>query len=277
MPISLLHIDAFTDRPFAGNPAAVCLLPEPADERWMQDLATELNLSETAYLTPLPDPAGPTWSLRWFTPTVEVDLCGHATLAAAHALVHEHGVEAELLRFSTRSGILPARVVGEGRYELDFPADPVTPTDPLPGLLEGLRVDPATVVSVARGRTDAFVVLATPEAVVALSPDHTVLRDVPVRGVVVTAAGGPGPDGAGVDCTSRFFAPGSGIDEDPVTGSAHCLVGPWWGAELDRTTLVAHQASARGGLLHLTLDGDRVRMAGDAVTVLRATLEPAAS
>jgi PhzF family phenazine biosynthesis protein len=268
--LPLLTVDAFTDRSFAGNPAAVCVLDTAADETWMQALAAEMNLSETAYLVPVEGG----WNLRWFTPAVEVDLCGHATLASAHVLFNERGGahdNLEELRFSTKSGWLTARRQDDGWIELDFPADTATPLDAPSGLLDALRLDAAQVAGVFRGRSDLLVELADAAEVRACDPDHRALAALDVRGAMVTAAGDDGVH----DFVSRFFAPGSGIDEDPVTGSAHCLLGPFWAARLGRTELVAYQASRRGGVVRVSVRDDRVGLAGQAVTVLRASLTAA--
>lgn len=255
----IVQVDAFTDRPFAGNPAAVCVLPGPGDARWMQHIATEMNLAETAFL----HPEGDAWRLRWFTPAVEVDLCGHATLASAHVLWEEgHAPRGERLRFLTRSGVLGA-APRDGWIELDFPAEPARPVAAPPHLLEAL----GTSGTVAKNRMD-YLVEVTDEAVVRqLAPDLARLRLIPARGVVVTARAG-----APYDFVSRFFGPAVGVDEDPVTGSAHCALGPWWAERLGRTTLTAFQASARGGVVRVEVRGERVALLGQAVTVLRGEL-----
>ena len=259
----LLHIDAFTDRPFKGNPAAVCLLERERDASWMQSVGAELNLSETAFLVPRDDG----WTLRWFTPTVEVDLCGHATLASAHALWSESILDpADIAHFHTRSGLLTASLDGD-LIELNFPATPETRSDTPPGLLESLGVSKPKYVG--KNKFDYIVEVESEEAVRALKPDHAGLRKLPVRGVIVTSRASSGQ----YDFVSRFFAPGSGIDEDPVTGSAHCCLTPYLAAKLGKNELVAYQASPRGGSLRLKLDGDRVRLAGRAVTILRGRLE----
>jgi PhzF family phenazine biosynthesis protein len=259
-------VDAFTDRPFAGNPAAVCLGTAASgdhlgDERWMQQVAAEFNLAETAFLA-----GGPgSYDLRWFTPQVEVDLCGHATLAAAHVL-WETGETADVLAFRTRSGVLTAERTAGG-ITLGLPADTPTPvTEEVGPLLAALGVPAAR--SVHRGRDDYLVELADAEAVRAVRPDFAALRSIPTRGVIVTAAGGA----ADADFVSRFFGPAVGIDEDPVTGSAHCLLGPFWAPRLGRTTLRAAQLSARGGRLDVEVGPDTVRLTGAAVTVLRGQL-----
>jgi PhzF family phenazine biosynthesis protein len=261
MPIPLLQIDAFTDRPFAGNPAAVCLLEAEADAAWMQAVAAEMNLSETAFL----HPAAEGYGLRWFTPTVEVDLCGHATLASAHALWETRRAAADrAIAFHSGSGRLTARQVGDW-IELDFPAVRAEPAEPPSGLLEALG---ARAERVARNRLDYLVEVRTPGEVRALRPDHRALRSLAARGVMVTALA----DAPGVDFVSRYFAPGAGIDEDPVTGSAHCCLGPFWGERLGKRELVGYQASARGGTVRVRCEGNRVILGGQAVTVLRGEL-----
>ena len=263
----LFQVDAFTAEPFAGNPAAVCLLEdEDADPGWMQRVAAEMNLSETAFLRPRAE-AG-RYVLRWFTPAVEVELCGHATLASAHVLWTEGLADAaQELRFDTASGPLAARRDGDGAIWLDFPATPAAPVDPPAGLLEALGAVAARWVGL--GRFDYLVELEDEAAVRALAPDVRRLAGLGVRGVIVTAAaGGPG----GHDFVSRFFAPGAGIDEDPVTGSAHCTLGPFWAERLGRAELTGFQASARGGLVQVRPRGDRVLLGGRAVTVLRGQL-----
>ncbi len=258
MPLPLFQVDAFTDRPFAGNPAAVCLLPEPRADAWMQHVAAEMNLSETAFLVREPDG----YNLRWFTPTVEVDLCGHATLASAHVL-WEQGLlkPGEPARFSTRSGPLTCTRAG-GMIEMDFPAKPERPADSPPGLAEMLGVVP---IYVGMNQFDYLVELRSAAAVRALRPDHAGLAKLSVRGVIVTSRS----DAAGHDFVSRFFAPGSGVAEDPVTGSAHCCLGPFWQARLGKAELVGFQASARGGTVRVRMAGERVFLGGQAVTNFR--------
>jgi len=258
----LLQIDAFADQPFRGNPAAVCLLDRERDERWMQNVGAEMNLSETAFLLPQKDG----WSLRWFTPKIEVALCGHATLASAHALWEERLLSpTDTARFHTKSGLLTARQ-RDGLIELDFPATPEQKSDPPPNLLEALGVSLPRYVG--RNKFDYIVEVGSEEEVRALNPDHARLRQIEVRGVIVTSRASNGQ----YDFVSRFFAPGSGIDEDPVTGSAHCCLTPYWAERLKKRELDAYQASPRGGMLRLRLDGDRVKIAGRAVTVLRGEL-----
>lgn len=266
-----IHIvDAFTDRPFAGNPAAVCVLAGPAEPGWMQRVAMEMNLSETAFPRPVGDPDAD-FELRWFTPQVEVALCGHATLAAAHVLYETGAVPPDRpVRFRTlRSGVLTVRRDG-GVLEMDFPACPPEETDPPAGLAEALGVTPSWT-----GRNvqnDVLAVLDDAETVRSLAPNTSALADMDTRGICVTArvdaAAGPGSP----DFVSRFFAPAVGIPEDPVTGSAHCMLAPFWAGRLGRTLMRARQASPRGGDLRVAVRGDRVILAGNAVTVLDGTL-----
>jgi PhzF family phenazine biosynthesis protein len=256
----LLQIDAFTSEPFRGNPAAVCFLDGERDDRWMANVAAEMNLSETAFLLPRNDD----WSLRWFTPAVEVDLCGHATLASAHAIWSENVSGAGELRFHTRSGVLTAKRAGD-LIELDFPAKREEQIAAPAGLLDALGTTHATYVG--RNQFDYLVELPTEAEVRNLKPDHAVLRQLPVRGIIVTSRG----DGE-YDFVSRFFAPGSGIDEDPVTGSSHVCLTPYWAQRLGKNEMSAFQASPRGGAVRVRLDGDRVKLGGRAVTVLRGEL-----
>ena len=258
----ITQVDAFTDTLFSGNPAAVCLPEEPRDAAWMQSVAGEMNLSETAFLRRRPDGA---FDLRWFTPAVEVDLCGHATLAAAHVL-WEQGVCAppDELRFHTRSGLLTARRSGDW-IQLDFPADPARAAAPPDGLLEALGAEPRYL---GRGRFDYLVELETEAAVRGLRPDLHRLRAVDTRGVIVTARAAT----RGFDFVSRFFAPASGVDEDPVTGSAHCCLGPYWRRQTGRDEFTAYQASPRGGVVRVRVNGDRVLLLGQALTVFTAEL-----
>ena len=261
MSIRIVQVDAFTAIPFAGNPAAVCVLASAASEQWMQHVAREMNLSETAFLYR----SGDTWQLRWFTPTVEIALCGHATLASAHVLWEDRylppGTQA---RFDTMSGRLTAD--REGAWiAMDFPAVPVTPVEAPPDLLPALGV---TAVAVGKNRMDYLVEVGSEAEVLASAPDHSRLRRLRVRGVIVTARASDSQ----YDFVSRFFAPGSGVDEDPVTGSAHCALAPYWAAKLGRTELVGRQASARGGIVKVRTQGERVILAGQAVVVLRGEL-----
>lgn len=261
MPQTIVQVDAFTDRAFSGNPAAVCVLPGPRDEAWMQAVAREMNLSETAFL----HPEANGYRLRWFTPSVEVDLCGHATLASAHVLWEDgHLAPGDVARFHTRSGVLTARRDGEW-IEMEFPALPASPTDPPPELGRALGVEPRCV---GRSRFDLLVELDDEATVRSLEPDLGLLRRIDARGVIVTARA----DGGEFDFVSRFFAPQVGVDEDPVTGSAHCVLGPYWQQRLGRDEFLAYQASPRGGVVRVAVDGPRVRLAGRAVTVLRGQL-----
>jgi len=269
MDVEIYQVDAFSDRPFAGNPAGVCVLDAPGRETWMRDVAAEMNLSETAFL----HPEGAGWRLRWFTPTVEVDLCGHATLASAHVLWTERGVPSDRpLAFSTLSGPLGAAPGDGGWIELDFPAEPVTPADPPAGLLEALGLD--VVEAAGRNRMDWLLAVPDEGTLRALDPDFRALGQVDARGVAVTAPPGEATrrEHPRVDFVSRFFAPAAGVNEDPVTGSAHCALGPWWSARLGRETVLGRQVSRRGGLVRVTHRGTRVTLAGRAVTALRGRI-----
>lgn len=267
--IPLFKVDAFTGVPFRGNPAAVCLTDGPRDPRWMQDVAREMNLAETAFVSPKPATNPAThedgFDLRWFTPTVEVDLCGHATLASAHVL-WESGrlAPGAIARFHTKSGVLTASQEGSW-ITLDFPSTPAEPA-PVPAGLAGAVG--ANLRYVGRSRFDYLLELDNEDVVRSLRPDLQALVKLPVRGVIVTSRATT----PGVDFVSRFFGPASGIDEDPVTGSAHCALAPYWSPRLGKHAFVAHQVSARGGVLRVTLAGDRVRLAGQAVTIVRGEL-----
>lgn len=257
----LWQVDAFTDRPFAGNPAAVCLLAEERDTAWMESLAAEMNLSETVFVRPLADG----YSLRWFTPTIEVPLCGHATLASAHFLYASGRVALQdAIRFHTRSGVLTARRNGD-RIELDFPSAPPKEVAPPPGLLSALSL--ATSLFIGKTSLDTYLVHTDPDRLRALAPDFVALAPL-AHGVIVTA---PSDDDR-YDFFSRFFAPAAGINEDPVTGSAHCALAPYWSSRLGRDELTGYQASQRGGTVYTRLAGDRVILAGNAVTVLKGEL-----
>jgi PhzF family phenazine biosynthesis protein len=258
--LKFLQIDAFTSEAFKGNPAAVCFMDGARDDHWMANVAAEMNLAETAFLTPGDD----AWGLRWFTPTVEVDLCGHATLASAHAIWSENVSNDDLLRFQTRSGVLTAKHDGD-MIELDFPAKREESIAAPAGLFDALGISSASYVG--RNQFDYIVELPSEGEVRALKPDHAVLRQLPVRGVIVTSRGS-----GDYDFISRFFAPGSGVDEDPVTGSSHCCLTPYWSERLGKTEMNAYQASPRGGAIRVRLDGERVKLAGHAVTVLRGEL-----
>lgn len=254
-------VDAFTATPFAGNPAAVCVLKEAAGEEWMRAVAREMNLSETAFLYPY----GNDFSLRWFTPAVEVALCGHATLASSHVLWEEgHLPPGQQARFRTISGLLTAERKGDW-IELDFPAARVEDADPPRGLIDALGIKARYV---GKNKFDYLVEAESEEAVRKATPDHTALRRVQARGVIITSRS----DSPEFDFVSRFFAPGSGIDEDPVTGSAHCALGPYWEKRLQRREFVAYQASQRGGVVRVRVEGERIKLGGQAVTVLRGEL-----
>jgi len=258
MPVKIVQVDAFTATPFAGNPAAVCVLPAAPNEAWMRDVAREMNLSETAFLHP--ENGG--YRLRWLTPAIEVDLCGHATLASAHVLWEDGHIPADAeARFHTRSGLLTCRRNGAW-IEMNFPAKMAEPAEPPRQLAEALG---AELLFVGRNQFDYLVEVADEAALRALNPNH-LLRQLPVRGVIVTARGGV------YDFVSRFFAPGSGIDEDPVTGSAHSALAPFWSKRLGKAEMIGFQASARGGVVKVRVEGDRVYMSGQAVTVMRGDL-----
>lgn len=300
MPHPLFLVDAFTERPFAGNPAGVCLLDRPSDARWMQAVAQEMQQAETAFLARQPDDArgGGRWELRWFTPICEVDLCGHATLASAHVL-WERGLAPPdaSLRFATRSGELRATrsTSGAPRIELDFPAEVAHAAPPPSALLPALRLPPRCVPTfVGRNRMDWLVELGGADgtsggvaegdaAVRALAPDLALLATIPARGVIVTARAGVATQadartsGRAFEFVSRFFAPAAGVPEDPVTGSAHCALAPHWSARCGRDELSGYQASPRGGAVDVKLAGDRVLLRGRAVTVLRGELADAAA
>ncbi|UCG51314.1 MAG: PhzF family phenazine biosynthesis protein [Candidatus Latescibacterota bacterium] len=261
MTQTIVQVDSFTDRRFAGNPAAVCIMESAANEGWMQDVAREMNLSETAFLFP----KGDEYHLRWFTPLVEVDLCGHATLASAHVLFEDHGHPPDKpIRFVTRSGVITAKKKGDW-IEFDFPASPVNETTPPGGLLEALGVVPKFV---GKSQTDYLIEVESDSAVREVQPNFGSLASLPVQSVTVTGRNSKGE----IDFTSRFFAPAIGIDEDPVTGFAHTLLAPYWSQVLGKKELEAYQASARGGVLRLRLEGDRVCIAGQAIIVLRGEL-----
>lgn len=261
MSVPLLAVDAFTAVPFRGNPAAVCLLDVAVDDAWMQDLAAEMNLSETAFVTPTADG----FDLRWFTPTTEVELCGHATLASAHALWETDRLARDApARFQTRwKGELVAARDGAS-IALDFPAAPSTSVDEPTGLSAALG---APLAVVARNDLHHLVEVADANTVRTLSPDFAALHAVDVEAVTVTAAS----DDPAYDFVSRYFTPRHGIDEDPVTGSAHCSLGPWWGERLGKTEVVGYQASRRGGVVRVRVrPGEpRVTLLGEAVTVWR--------
>jgi PhzF family phenazine biosynthesis protein len=253
-------VDAFTDEPFHGNPATVCWLDSERDTAWMQAVAAEMNLSETAFVRRLPEGL----ELRWFTPTIEVDLCGHATLATAHAIWSEQLVPDDVLRFKTRSGWLTCRQ-SHGKIELDFPSTPPAMMPVTDALQQALQVP---VVEAGVSRFYQLAVLESAAAVRTCRPDYQKMRELPTLGVIITALS----DDGDFDIMSRFFAPAMGVDEDPVCGSAHCCLAPFWASRLNKTEIHAYQASTRGGILHLELQGDRVALRGNAVTVWRGEL-----
>jgi len=269
MSIPIVQVDAFAAAPFTGNPAAVCILDQPADARWMQNVALEMNLSETAFLWREDDG----YRLRWFTPQAEVDLCGHATLASAHVLWEDgHLRPDETARFATRSGTLLAERRAAGaedfRIWMDFPATPVEPVTDTPERAAVLAALGCRASFVGKNRFDWLVALADEDAVAALAPDLSALARTPARGVIVTAPAATDD----VDFVSRFFAPAVGVPEDPVTGSAHCALAPYWAAKLGRDEMKATQASQRGGEVRVVVAGERVKLGGHAVTTLRGEL-----
>jgi len=259
--VAITQVDSFTSTPFSGNPAAVCILDEIPPEWWLRDVAREMNLSETAYLVPHEDG----YDLRWFTPETEVDLCGHATLASAHVL-WEEGILAEdrSALFHTRSGELRARK-RDGWIEMDFPAQPAAVVEPPDGLADALGVAPLWV---GRSAADVLVEVADEKTVRTIRPDIGALARIEARGIIVTSPA----TSAGFDFVSRFFAPRFGVPEDPVTGSAHCTLGPYWAERLGKESMTGYQVSARGGTVRVTPRGDRVLLAGQAVTVMRGVV-----
>ena len=261
MTFPLFHVDAFTDCPFKGNPAAVCLLPTWPEDRWLGAVAGEMNLSETAFLVRQADH----FDLRWFTPKVEVALCGHATLASAHVLWQQGLARpAEGIRFRTLSGILSATRQGDN-IELDFPLKPEDAAPPPDGLVQALGVSPRYV---GKSQFDYLVEVKSEEVLRALTPDFKLLGTLPVRGVIVTSLS----SNPQFDFVSRFFAPAAGIDEDPVTGSAHCCLGDFWRKRLGKSEFLAYQASARGGVVRVQVTADRAFLGGRAVTVAEGKL-----
>lgn len=262
--IPIYMVDAFASEAFRGNPAAVCLLEKAAEDGWMRQVAAEMNQSETAFV--LREEEG--WRLRWFTPEREVELCGHATLASAHVLWQTgrlaSGAEA---RFYTHSGLLVCSRTDDGGIEMDFPAEPVEPAQTPPAAIEGLGIVPRYT---GRNRMDLLIEADSEETVRTIRPDFGLLKSLDCRGIIVTSRASAG---AGYDFVSRFFAPGVGIAEDPVTGSAHCALAPYWGKRLRKEVLTGYQASARGGFVQTRLSGDRLRLTGQAVTVMQGRLE----
>jgi PhzF family phenazine biosynthesis protein len=260
-PLRYFIVDAFTDRPFSGNPAAVVPLSAWPDDGWLQNVALEMNLSETAYLVPVADG----YRLRWFTPKVEVDLCGHATLASAAVLAHlDKLADGSDVGFTTRSGILRAARRG-GHFQLDFPVTPAEPTQAPRALVDSLNVTPRHC---GRSRFDYLVEVQSEEVLRSISPDFKLLATVDCRGVIVTAKSSD----PRFDFVSRFFAPASGIDEDPVTGSAHCCLADHWSAKLGKAKMIGYQASLRGGVIHVELHSGRVLLGGEAVIVAQGHL-----
>lgn len=261
MSFPLFHVDAFSDQPFAGNPAAVCILPSWKKDQWLQAVAREMNLSETAFLV---DQQG-YFDLRWYTPKVEVKLCGHATLASAHVLWRQ-GLSPldQEIRFSTRSGVLKASRQGH-EIELDFPLTPETRAEPPPGLVEALGISPSYV---GKNQFDYLLEVESETALRATAPDFKRLATIPVRGVIVTSRS----DDPAFDFVSRFFAPASGVDEDPVTGSAHCCLGDYWRKRLGKQEFVAYQASSRGGVVRVRVTQERAFLGGRAVVVAHGEL-----
>lgn len=257
----IYQVDAFTDKPFSGNPAGVCILFKPQSESWMQAVAAEMNLSETAFLYK----QGDIFNLRWFTPTVEVELCGHATLASAHILWESGFLSPQqIAKFQTRSGLLTAE--RKGQYiELNFPAMPAEPSDIPPGLSLALGVAPDYS---GKNKFDYLLELQSEDIVRSMQPDFAKLEKLPVRGIIVTAQA-TSPE---YDFVSRFFAPGAGINEDPVTGSAHCCLGPYWSKKLSKNEFTAYQASKRGGVIRVRVQGKRVYLSGKAVTVFKGEI-----
>lgn len=263
--LDLYQIDAFTDRPFAGNPAAVVPLDEWLPDATLQAIALENNLSETAFIRPRADGD---YDLRWFTPTVEVKLCGHATLASGFVVLTRLDPMRDRVDFHTLSGVLSVEQ-GDDGFIMRLPADPPKPIEGPPGLVEALGATPSAVV----GGRDCIAVFETADEVRALKPDLGAVGEMDIYALVATAPGGqPGTADADVDFVSRFFAPARGVPEDPVTGSAHCGLTPYWAERLGRNGLKARQVSARTGELGCRLDGDRVVLAGQAVAVLTGAL-----
>ncbi|MGV2915505.1 PhzF family phenazine biosynthesis protein [Streptomyces alfalfae] len=262
-------VDAFTDRPFAGNPAGVLLLDAFPGHAWLQNVATELNHAETAFAHPLPEGGDADWALRWFTPATEVDLCGHATLAMAHVL-HSTGAASGPIRFTTRSGVLTATAHADGTLTLDFPTAPLTEIGVPAGIAEDLGAEPLRAYDTGPHCGDLLVELADEKTVRALTPDHKALVRHSKRGIIATALAEE--PSLGYDFVSRGFFPRVGIDEDPVTGSAHTALAPFWAERLGRTKLTGLQASARTGLVHTELQGDRTLLTGRAITVIEGEL-----
>ncbi|GAB1330859.1 PhzF family phenazine biosynthesis protein [Streptomyces sennicomposti] len=262
-------VDAFTDRPFAGNPAGVLLLDAFPDDDWLQNVALEVNHAETAFAHRLPEGAEADWALRWFTPATEVAMCGHATLATAHVL-HTTRTHTGPMRFATRSGVLVATPADDGSITLDFPTAPLTAVGVPDGVAGALGAEPLTAFDTGPSVGDLVVELADEKTVRGLTPDHKALAAYSTRGLIATARA---EDPArGYDFVSRCFFPNVGIDEDPVTGSAHTALAPYWSERLGRPDLTGLQASRRSGLVRTGLRGDRTLLTGRAVTVIDGEL-----
>lgn len=259
--MKIFIVDAFTDKSFGGNPAAVCLLAQPRSDNWMQQVAQEMNLSETAFVYRVQDG----YNLRWFTPTTEVDLCGHATLATAFVLWEvNYLTRNETARFHTKSGLLTASLK-ENWIELDFPAEPAYEVTTPQELVQALDIKP---LYTGKNRFDYIVEVESEQILRNIQPDFTLLAKLPVRGVIVTSQSNQNT----FDFVSRFFGPAAGVNEDPVTGSAHCCLGPYWQKKLNKDTFTAYQASSRGGILKLQVMEERVKLIGQAVIILRGEL-----
>ncbi|MFM7592815.1 MAG: PhzF family phenazine biosynthesis protein [Isosphaeraceae bacterium] len=267
----LLTVDAFCHCPFTGNPAAVCIMPAPRSDAWMQAMAAEMNLSETAFLLH----QGDHYKLRWFTPAVEVDLCGHATLASAKALWATGQIHAsQTIAFQTRSGLLTARPDTDhatGLIWLNFPAKVSQEVAAPDGLVEGLGLPSDAVRSIGRNQFDFLVEVADESAVRQLAPHFQALLQFQARGIIVTSPAST-ENRANYDFVSRFFAPRSGVNEDPVTGSAHCALAPFWAHRLQKQRLRGYQASRRGGFVDVVCEADRVHLGGKAVVVSQGRL-----
>ncbi|MFE9880512.1 PhzF family phenazine biosynthesis protein [Streptomyces sp. NPDC005784] len=262
-------VDAFTDRPFAGNPAGVLLLDSFPDDAWLQNVAMEVNHAETAFTHRLPEDGEADWALRWFTPATEVALCGHATLAAAHVL-RSTGAHKGPVRFATRSGVLIATPTADGSITLDFPTAPLTPVETPDGVAEALGAEPLSTLDTGPNTGDLLVEVADEKTVRGLAPDHRALARYSERGIIATARA-EDPT-RGYDFVSRCFFPNVGIDEDPVTGSAHTALAPFWSERLGRPALTGLQASPRSGLVRTEVRGDRTLLSGHAVTVIEGEL-----
>ncbi|MBN2853333.1 MAG: PhzF family phenazine biosynthesis protein [Clostridia bacterium] len=257
--MKIYQVDAFAEKPFSGNPAAVCILESYPNEKWMKDIASEMNLAETAFVVPTEDG----FSLRWFTPTSEVDLCGHATLASAHILWEEgYIIESQTANFYTKSGLLTAKNVN-GWIQHDLPPLPEHEVEAPKGLIEALNIKP---VYVGKNVFDYLIEVESEEMVKNMNPDFTKLLKIPMRGVIVTARSKE------YDFISRFFAPEVGVFEDPVTGSAHCSLALYWQKKLEKDSFTAYQASKRGGILKVQIEGERILVSGKAITVLKGSL-----